>query len=318
MAQRNQSKFVTERVVDDPLIIGPGYRFDDGERRYIDNQVRGVQQFLTDEVIAIPDDSGAGDLFYFNGTDMVRVPAGTEGQVLTMVGGVPAWSSGVVFDPSVLNLAVWQRDFGGAPWAGTASAGASGSHSFVVGTAPGVGASLNGHASADFDGTNDVLVLSGLQMVDAISTTAYRIALLFEADTLPAPAGSIFANPGIFADGGGNFGVVVNSAGIHVYHHDGAYKVASGPAALSTATKYAIDIVYDGANITVSVNGVAGTPVAAGTLGGIVTECRLGESYSGFGDLRIWDFMSAQATLAASMTTAQHKGYINARFGLSL
>lgn len=34
----------------------------------------------------------SGDMLYYNGTSFVRVAAGTNGQTLTMVGGVPAWA----------------------------------------------------------------------------------------------------------------------------------------------------------------------------------------------------------------------------------
>lgn len=51
MAQRNPSKITTDLLVDDPLVIGPGYRIDDGERRYLDNQIRGIQQHLVDALI---------------------------------------------------------------------------------------------------------------------------------------------------------------------------------------------------------------------------------------------------------------------------
>lgn len=34
-----------------------------------------------------------GDLIYFNGTDLIRLPVGTAAQVLTVVSGVPAWTT---------------------------------------------------------------------------------------------------------------------------------------------------------------------------------------------------------------------------------
>lgn len=34
-----------------------------------------------------------GDLAYFDGTDWVRLAAGTEGQVLTMASGAPSWAT---------------------------------------------------------------------------------------------------------------------------------------------------------------------------------------------------------------------------------
>lgn len=42
----------------------------------------------------------AGDMLYYNGTDYVRLAAGTDGQVLKMSGGVPVWST----TPSINNV----------------------------------------------------------------------------------------------------------------------------------------------------------------------------------------------------------------------
>lgn len=50
-----------------------------------DNSVNGGK-------IAMGSDS-PGDLMYYNGTDYVRLPAGTSGQVLTMSGGTPSWQT---------------------------------------------------------------------------------------------------------------------------------------------------------------------------------------------------------------------------------
>jgi hypothetical protein len=36
-------------------------------------------------------DQDTGDIAYFDGTDWVRLAAGSEGDVLTIVEGVPAW-----------------------------------------------------------------------------------------------------------------------------------------------------------------------------------------------------------------------------------
>jgi hypothetical protein len=221
-----------------------------------------------------------------------------------------------------LALSSFNRSYAGAPWAGTSSVGPSGARSWVTGVAPSVGTALNGNASADFNGSTQYLQLSGgLLQSDLVSSTAYRISFLIEFDTINAPAGLIYNNDTILGDGGafGNFGVVFNTAGIHIFHFDGGYKVASGPSAPSTATKYAVDIVYDGTNITVSMNGVAGTPVAAGTLGAVGAVATLGRnlSGSGFPDCRIWDWYTAQSDLPGVSAT-DHKNYINSRYGLSL
>jgi hypothetical protein len=44
----------------------------------------------------LADGTAAGDLMWFNGTDWVLLPKGTDGQVLKMVSGSPAWATDAV------------------------------------------------------------------------------------------------------------------------------------------------------------------------------------------------------------------------------
>jgi hypothetical protein len=37
------------------------------------------------------EDQTVGDMVYFDGIDWVRIPLGSEGDVLTLVSGVPTW-----------------------------------------------------------------------------------------------------------------------------------------------------------------------------------------------------------------------------------
>jgi hypothetical protein len=48
-----------------------------------DNSVSGAKLAMGSDAL--------GDLMYYNGTDYVRLAAGTDGQILKMSGGVPAW-----------------------------------------------------------------------------------------------------------------------------------------------------------------------------------------------------------------------------------
>lgn len=43
------------------------------------------------EEVAMPDGSTAGDMLVWDGAAWVALPVGTEGQVLTISSGVPAW-----------------------------------------------------------------------------------------------------------------------------------------------------------------------------------------------------------------------------------
>src|SRR4051812_8033658 len=94
------------------------------------------------------------------------------------------------FNAATLNLQGWFRaPFAGSPWGPTASAGNSGTGgSQVQATTPAtVGATVNGYATADFDGsskflTNDTFQVSGR----FISPVAWSIACLIRPRTTAA------------------------------------------------------------------------------------------------------------------------------------
>lgn len=57
---RNQSKFVTDREVDEPVKQDASFRFDADDRQYIDNQIRGLQEWAVDEGAAGADGANLG------------------------------------------------------------------------------------------------------------------------------------------------------------------------------------------------------------------------------------------------------------------
>lgn len=59
------------------------------------SKVTNLQSAL-DAKIANPASGAAGDILYHNGTSYVRLPKGTNGQLLAMVNGLPAWT-----DPTI-------------------------------------------------------------------------------------------------------------------------------------------------------------------------------------------------------------------------
>jgi hypothetical protein len=234
-------------------------------------------------------------------------------------GAAPA--AAPVFDPTASALTgLYRGSFGGDPWAGTASAGTSGGRSLSAGAAPAVGAAVNGFTPASFNGTTHFLTDLTNTADTYLTTTAYRVSLLLQPAALAAPSGLPYNDPGLITESGGNWGITVDSAGVHVYHHDGVYKIADGPAALLVGTWYAVDVVYNGTDITVSVNGTAGTPVAAGTLGTIAgAGLRMGSNYAAtvFYSGLILDAALANTTLAGS-THANFRAYYASRYGVSV
>lgn len=223
-----------------------------------------------------------------------------------------------VLNPATLALTGWVRaSYGGAPWAGTASAGSSGAKSMVTaGADPSVGTAINGLTPAAFNGTTQYLRDIADICSDFISTTAYRVVALIEPGSLAADSGVPYNDAGIFVETGGNWGVFVNSTNVGVYHYDGAYKVATKAV---VAGKQLVDVRFDGSTLTVAVNGVDGTPVAAGTLGAIATDLRLGTNYAASVKYpgTIAEIFTAQSDLAAT-TPSDVKAYINSRYALSL
>ncbi len=234
---------------------------------------------------------------------------------VSMLGAAPP-----ALDPSTLALTGWYRgSFTAAPWVGTASAGSSGSHSLITDAHdPAVGTALNGHAAADFAGTH--WLHDNITTEDVyLSPTAYRVHLLVYVTGTSAPAGAIYDNPGLVTDSaGGSFGAVINSAGVHVYH--AAVLVASSADALAASAWHDIDILFDGAHVTITVDGVAGTPgasVSTGVLTGnpLVVGANYAKAVRFNGQIE--DLILA-ATALSSTTPAAFRGYNNARYGLAL
>jgi hypothetical protein len=248
-----------------------------------------------------------------NGTYDVAANVGTE-----LDDGFEVW------DPTAENVnGLYRASYGGSPWAGAASAGDSGGRdmSQVGATAPSVGSALpNGQTPADFNGTDDTLNDGTNATLTYISTTAYQVDFLIYIDTVGAAAAGIYDNEGVLTDSGGNFGIVVNDDGadatIHCFHHSTTYKVASKE--ISTGAWHHVRCVYNGTAITVSVDGVAGTPTTAGTMSAPGANIRLGKNYANaaFFDGKIAEVSIGDVVLSAS--NAKYELYYEQRYGVSL
>jgi hypothetical protein len=218
----------------------------------------------------------------------------------------PATSAGI--DPATLAATLYLRNFGGLPWAGTASAGTSASQSFVTsGADPSVGASFGAHASADFSG-GQYIGAFGFDWSTLIGTGSFTLQFVAQFDTFIAPvgAGSEYLDPALLA--GVSFGgiyVRVTSSGLAAGFYDGSGYVdtatsGSGYVALAASTKACIQVVYDGSTLKMRVNGgsykstSAATPPAAGALSDTPI---MGASYAASGSI---DGRIAQALAFAS------------------
>ena len=231
-------------------------------------------------------------------------------------GAAPA--AAPAFDPASLGMSLWVRTaYAGAPWAGETSTGTSGSRSLAAGPAPAVGANLNGRATASFNGTTHVLV--NADTIDQLFTTAYDVFALVNLAALGADA-TVYDEPAILSDTGGNWGLHVSTSGARLYHFDGG-ALASGRAVVGTATWTLIRGRWDGAALTIGLNsGALGGSQAAGAPGGIaVNSLKVGANYAGavFLSGLVAELMVFPSNLSAGNTT-NVIGYLNTRHGLSL
>lgn len=122
-----------------------------------------------------------------------------------------------LFNPATLNLSGWFRAFGGGTsWAGTASAGTSGSRTLSEATNPAtVGATLNGVNTASFNGTTKRMLdtTGGAGMSQYHSTTNFGVGILFNAAAITGGSATTYDNPGLWCtQGGANLSVCIGSA----------------------------------------------------------------------------------------------------------
>lgn len=177
-------------------------------------------------------------------------------------------SAAAAYDPSVLSLTAWWRaNYTGSPWAGTASAGSSGSRSLTdVGTAPAVGTAQNSKTPADFNGTSSQL-RTALTLANLVNANAGSFWFVARADTAEAAqaAGSPFNNPGLLMlNGSGYMGIGYASNGVCAFLYDGAYREVTVAAA--TGAYFVAQGKFDGSTLKLRINGGTRSSVPAGSI----------------------------------------------------
>lgn len=235
------------------------------------------------------------------------------------------------FDPASLALTLWQRpDYGGPPWAGTASAGTSGTHSLTNGTATAfsAGTALNGYTPAYVDGRERLAQPPPVMMMTADGTLAdYVNATSFSGWALvyedPAAVGARYIlNAEAAADQIQLF--TSGTAGLTVGNGGGAKTVSR---AFTTGAYQLITFRYTGTNLQIGVNEAPG---AAG--GGSTIACSLSIDLSStlvagiwsasFFKLHTWLGDIVELALSKSVfddaTFTSVKSYANARYALAL
>lgn len=215
--------------------------------------------------------------------------------------------------PTTLSLSMFCRNYTGtSDWNGTASAGASGdgSHDLVdPGNQPG-NATLNGFGTADFNGTSQFFNTDG-NFASYGSSIAFSFWALVNFDVVTGTKtllqeGSSSVEIYNF---GGTLGFDINGGDESV-----------GLAGLTTATWTLVTARYDGTTIGVGINGPpTGSTTAYGDTLLTMGTTRIGTMAGGsnYFDGKMAEIGMANTALSDGTFTSL-KGYINARYGLSL
>lgn len=247
--------------------------------------------------------------------------------------GLPIWktSLGTSFNPATVAWTGWMRaSYSGSPWAGTASTGTSGSHSFAESTnPPTTGTAVNGFTPAHFNGTNSTLSDQANFSNVYLSASAYSVFMLVKASGAAAPAANVYDNPQLFGTsrqtlGIATMGIAWSTSGVNAWHEtvSGSTWVQTGWVAMSASAWHLVTVTYNGSNLVLGVDNVTSSTIAAGNIvSADLNQCLtfLGDNYNhahfaAMDVLEVFVAQSSQSSIIGNLKT----GYINPRYALSL
>ncbi len=222
------------------------------------------------------------------------------------------------FDPATLSLTGWWRgSYTSGNWAGTASAGTSGSKTLTAANSPASGSALNGYTPVDLGGTNQHFTqANALASVSAYFMWALvYIDAIDTANTIP---GSPYLNDHIIGDSSGNWGLALTTSGgtaVQAWHYSSGNKGVTLP--ISTGQWTLVQARFDGSTIRGKINSGSVQTIAAGNVSSLGTTY-VGRSYgSTYVDGRIMD-LGVMSTAGSDAQFDDIRSYVNNRYALSL
>lgn len=209
-------------------------------------------------------------------------------------GGAP------VFDPATLSLTAWNRNFGGLPWAGTASAGSSGSRSIPNGTSGST--TLDGSGVLTLNGSTQSVSDNGNAVSAYLSASAYTLILLCRPKSPAAPSVGIYDDKQIWGSPGiSHHGLAWSTSGVAMWHFDGGARNVT-PWVASAANTWAMIVGrYNGTNIETIVNGGTPQSIASGnaaSFGSGVFGLGLDYTSANFCQVDVAEVMAASTALS--------------------
>ncbi len=265
-------------------------------------------------VYSISTNNSGGTINASSGLYTAGATTGTDTVRATDSNGATASTTAVVvYDPAVLNLAIWVRTpYSASPWVGVASAGASGTRNLTEATnPPTVGANLNGRATASFNGTSSKIGIATFLNSNATNllgssgtSSAYGGWALINVTAL-GTNGTDYNNQCIISTGPAAYFCVYLKSGsgglVGVANYDGSREVIT--TAIGTAAWVLVQWKLVSGVLKIRLNGGAWATVAAGALSapnGFQLGYQPNDSahyYNGLmGDFALYGFAPSDAT----------------------
>jgi hypothetical protein len=228
----------------------------------------------------------------------------------------------LTFSPGSLNLTNWLNgNYSSLPWAGTASAGTSGSVNeitYSAGIDPVTGITLNGHTAVRYTNLK-ASKLSETNIANLITSSSYTVSALINIVTAPSAFVTAAYQHAMILCSSQYWGVTFSTAGITVFHYTGSFP--SVTIACGTGAWHLVDVKYDGVNVNIRVDGGAWASGAVGNIsfGGVPTT---GYDYPSYPPTGPYDFHLMERIVSklqiSDADLNNYRAYINTRYGLSI
>jgi hypothetical protein len=226
----------------------------------------------------------------------------------------PVGAGATVVNPATLSLTGYWRNYNvQGTWTGTASAGASNGRvmSWPTGAEqPIVGSDADGNF-ATFDGTNDLLREPTLTGASYFTASAYRIVMLVKPRNASAANANAYLDEQLMAHGSDiGPGISWTTSGVRAWHYGGgADWTPTASVACSAAAWHVVDVLYDGTNLSIAVDGTVGTPLTKANVGSAMSDTvRFGRNHSGvaFAEMDLAEVWFSNTTLASVSRASAH------------
>lgn len=232
------------------------------------------------------------------------------------------WNGSPPLDPTTLSLDGYWRNMSAMPWVGVASVGTSGSNNITSAGADPSASSLNGHSDQVFNGTSQVVH-------SAANESAFFNTTGFSGWALINVAGIGTSNTTSYEDNDTLFGLSSSNQGVNLYFRSagpvvGIMVQSSGEkiieASFSLSTWHLVQFYYNGSALAIRVDG--GTWQQNSPVGSVASLAALmiigcDASVSHFFHGTIAELALSKTVFAQSVFD-QVRGYINARYGVSV